>query len=313
MNRQQNMVAAILLALIFLILYLIFRPTPQTTGLMYENHWENGVEKPSTITFEADCHTQSTSGYESFQITDKYARNGKHSIRNEMHGTWKNGDCPAGTDNTYENKSRQELIHGKGIDGLLLAPGSKTSQGDERWIGGSFYYPSNEGTFDSWWNDTDNCTAVMQLFGSGNSGTPELFVSLCGNGKIKLENRVSTNPDEEDITLYTSTGTFKPDVWNDVVIHWLRDYDSDGILEVWIDGQKVMSRVNTPVSIRDKPDGSIKSGMYFGEEMRDETYVQYQDAWRIGDENSSYQAVNPAQDDAAELPPDCCECVCDEG
>lgn len=304
MNRQQNMVAAILLALIFLILWLTFRPTPTGTGLMYENHWEDGIEKPATITFEADCHSQQTSGYESFQLSDNYHRNGSHSIRNELHGTWKNDQCPYGSDNTFEAKSRQELIHGKGIHGLLYEPGDKVSQGDERWIGGSFYYPSDEGTFDSWWADTSNCVAIMQLFGSGNSGTPEIFMQLCGQGKVKIENRVSTHPSEEEIVMYTASGTFEPDRWNDIVIHWLRDWDSDGILEIWIDGLKVMSRINTPVSIRDKPDGSVKSGMYFGEELRDEIYVQYQDAWRIGDEASSYKEVDPAQQPRPETPPD---------
>lgn len=86
--------------------------------------------------------------------------------------------------------------------------------------------------------------------------------------------------------------------WIDFVYHVKWSYQSDGILEVFQDGRKVVSKMG-PNSYNDPKGPYMKIGMYAsGIHNKTENYnfneqVLYFDEVRIGDATASYQAVAP--------------------
>jgi len=244
-------------------------------------------------------------GYDSWRSSTTYKKSGSKSIRNELNGMKKNLEC-GGT----EEKSRQSMHVGADIQKLYIyANGqvpNRTNHGDERWFGISYYYPSNEGTISSWWSK-DQYVNILQFMSSGNLTSvyqfiPEIFISLGNNGNVRVQNYVSTTTPTATVktTYTTNTGRFTKDAWNDIVIHYKRNWTNDGSLTVWVNGVKAMERLNTPVAVRSAPSGYFDFGQYFGysqtpsDGYRNQIYVQYFDSLKVGDNTSSYAEVDPS-------------------
>lgn len=81
----------------------------------------------------------------------------------------------------------------------------------------------------------------------------------------------------------------KRDVWHDFIYHVKWSYESDGFVEIWIDGDKKCS-YEGPVGYNDAEGPYFKYGIYAG--GLPETYVVYFDEYRRG---NSYEEVDPAQ------------------
>jgi len=252
-------------------------------------------------------------GYDSWRSSTTYKKSGSKSIRNELNGMKKNLEC-GGT----EEKSRQSVHVGADIQKLYVyANGqvpNRTNHGDERWFGISYYYPSNEGTIGSWWGK-DKYVNILQFMSSGNLDSPyqfipEIFISLGGNGNVRVQNYYSVllpkATDKKVVT--TNIGRFTKDAWNDIVIHYKRNWTSAGSLTVWVNGVKAMERLNTPVAVRSAPSGYFDFGQYFAytstpsDGYRNEIYVQYLDNLKVGDHTSSYNEVNPSSGGAPVTP-----------
>lgn len=254
------------------------------------------VLPPDVITLSC-FWTTATKGFNSFETSTKYAREGTKSIRVENHGNLTGDLC-----NRSDTKQRAQIQPGYGVDGVLIL-GENAGQllGQERWYATSFYFPGNEGTHASWWSKSDK-TQILQIMANGNSNTPELALNIYESGKIMLENRYRLSSSSPEVLAPRSYGQFQANAWNDVVVYFKRLATSSGVLKVWINGTLVMNRVNTPVAIATMPNAFANMGLYYGTTptptIRNETYVSYMDSIVISDdvtgtEQEQYDRVKP--------------------
>jgi len=86
--------------------------------------------------------------------------------------------------------------------------------------------------------------------------------------------------------------------WYDFVLHFRYTNDNTGFFEIWVDGKKIVDVHDNPTVYNydlcgeDKtPEQYQKIGIYHGTEQQVGEIVY--DAYRIGDENSSYEEVAP--------------------
>jgi hypothetical protein len=93
-------------------------------------------------------------------------------------------------------------------------------------------------------------------------------------------------------------GPIEKNRWNDWVIHVKWSYGSDGLLEIWKDGAKVVNK-NGPNCSNDDLGPYIKIGVYnpfwrerSGATAEDKRTIHY-DSVRVGDETASYDTVAP--------------------
>ena len=95
------------------------------------------------------------------------------------------------------------------------------------------------------------------------------------------------------------------DKWYDIVVHLKKgDTVATGQIEVWLRDvatdtlTKVVDVPAFPTSRNDFPGGFMKTGFYTGSiATSSETYTMYVDSWRAYDEQGTFNAVDPAQDD----------------
>lgn len=251
----------------------------------YEEGWEDGVLDKPSLKKEGGCYSKPRYSYNSFEISGKRSRAGQNALRVELHGDDKNENCAIS-----EAKSRAEIRHARTIDQFDNIP-----QDAEIWMGMSVYYPSDEGTFNSWWNKSSFPTFIlMQLMGAGASYTPELHAMMKQGGYLVFEQTSSTAQVGEDLVVVKDEVKVMPDKWIDIVIHWNRTWKSTGFRQIWVDGKLIADRKG-PSAIRDKPYAYYKSGLYFGYGggVRPEVYVTYIDEVRLGGKDSSYDDVAP--------------------
>lgn len=266
-------------------LLLWFSSSVSAQPALYVEDWEDRLVSKDGSTLDGGCYQQGAHGYNSFFVSDKHVRSGNAALRVELRGEHKNEVCTVSR-LVKEGKSRSEIRHARLIDSLNNIP-----MGAEVWLGFSMYFPSDEGTFNSWWSKADR-VIVMQLLGAGNSVTPELHFMIEG-GRLVFEQTSSTAEVGENLVHVADKIPVKPDQWVDIVVHWKRSWQSDGFRRVWINGQQVIDRAG-PSAIRNKPYAYFKQGAYFGTEIRPEKYVFYVDALRMGDRTSTYADVAPA-------------------
>lgn len=88
------------------------------------------------------------------------------------------------------------------------------------------------------------------------------------------------------------------DEWTDFVVHFKKGYTAaTGLIEVWMNGEKVVNIPAFPTTVNDFDESYTKSGMYASRNASGGTYTMYLDSYRATDETGSYEAVDPAQDD----------------
>lgn len=87
-------------------------------------------------------------------------------------------------------------------------------------------------------------------------------------------------------------GTYETGVWTDWVFHVKWSYESDGFLEVWKDGVKVLYREG-PNAFNDAEGPYFKMGIYSGDVPC--TRIVYHDEFRMADANSTYEDVAPKE------------------
>ncbi len=89
------------------------------------------------------------------------------------------------------------------------------------------------------------------------------------------------------------------DQWHDFVIHHKKGYvKAEGLVEIWMDGVKVVDIPAFPTVPNDFYQSFLKSGLYGGQNSNGGTYTMYLDSYRAADETGSYATVDPSQDDA---------------
>ena len=103
---------------------------------------------------------------------------------------------------------------------------------------------------------------------------------------------------------FKSAGYYSRDTWYDVIIHYKKGYTkATGLIEVWV--RNVTTGVLTkmvdvpafPTTVSDFSQSYFKTGIYKGVQTVSNKYTMYIDSWRAYDEQGTFNAVDPAQDD----------------
>lgn len=93
--------------------------------------------------------------------------------------------------------------------------------------------------------------------------------------------------------IYIDLGPVPKNRWIDWVVHIKFSHTNTGVLEVWMDGKKVIDRQNMPNSYNDENFPYMKLGIYKWEWGNVPEKIMYWDEVRIGTENSNYDEVKP--------------------
>lgn len=228
-----------------------------------------------------------------FVLEDKIVRNGKYSAKL----VWKHKKPGAynGDKNKIDNVDRKAMFHGYK---------TKKVMGAEAWFGFSNYFPS-DGT-----KTERNDWLFFQIHGSADkrlkehSRNPPFSITLTKDG---LAGSWKWDPDEKSITR-TGKGTthYKIpgaksnylDRWVDFVVHVKVDYSNqkNGLVELWVDGKKVLNQHNIQFGYNDDKGIYPSWGMYFNgnlDVMKSDHYL-YLDEVKMADfPNASYEDVAP--------------------
>ena len=199
-----------------------------------------------------------------------------------------------------------------------------TKVGDEYWYGFSIYLPGSADGADNyvadkfwekvtqWWAPIDSDVE------KGRNPPLALSTSAKGIGGRwyvggKWSAKAINATDDYDGTFLTDLGPYETGKWTDWVFRVKWSYLNDGILEVWKDGKKVISRVNMPIGFNDQKGPVFKLGLYKGQwehEPADGSTldavsrrVLYHDQFRMADASGSYATVAPSGGSAPPVPP----------
>lgn len=195
----------------------------------------------------------------SFKPSSNFALKGKNSGRFEL----RKGDSKLSSD---------------GIRSEVLFSSSPTP---EAWYSFSVYLPSN-----GFAKDRDN--DIISQWHQG-TGSPPISLRI-------LEDRFlfRYNSSSNKITDFP-LGNATKDTWHTFVFHIIHSSDSNGLVEVWRNGNKLLSKKSTNMYRRALPRWKI--GLYkptWGNKNTDTNLrILYFDNVRIGNEKAIYEEMNP--------------------
>ncbi|MBI0399169.1 Ig-like domain-containing protein [Cyclobacterium marinum] len=153
------------------------------------------------------------------------------------------------------------------------------AESSEMWYSFAVYFPSY-----GW--KTDNDDEIISQWHASN-GTPPLSLRV-KNGKLRL--RVGRTEGTSVKFTYLEFGDVPKDEWNEFVFHVVHSKDSDGLVEVWKNGEKFATHKG-PNLYSDGKHTRWKIGIYkstWGKKSTDiNLRVTYFDNVRIGGENAS--------------------------
>ena len=166
---------------------------------------------------------------------------------------------------------------------------------DEGWYGFSQYFPESytsdttEEVVGQWHDQPD--------IGETTARSPSNAI-ITGNDRLKWMIRWDSTRKKLDNNseglLYIDLGRIPKNKWIDWVVHIKYSHTNTGILEVWMDGVKVIDRKNLPNCYNDEKYPYFKFGVYKWEWGKVATQrVIFYDEVKIGDGNSSYEEVKP--------------------
>jgi hypothetical protein len=122
------------------------------------------------------------------------------------------------------------------------------------------------------------------------------------------------NPNHDyDGEFVKDLGPYETGKWTDWVFRVKWSYLNDGIVEVWKDGKKVVSRIDMPIGFNDQKGPFFKMGIYKGQWEKEPAdgstldavsyRVIYHDEFRMADGRGSYAAVAPGGETAIPAAP----------
>lgn len=225
-------------------------------------------EKSSSL---SNWYTQDCASY-SLQLSDNHSRRGTFSLRSEIY---------------YSDP----IVNGGHRAEILRRP--ETSE--ERWYGFSIYPPSN-------YAPDPNREIVAQWHAMPDDGeTNGPCVALKtddGQWLVTLawdRNKISTNTSVR--TKVFKISSVKRNAWTDWVFHIKFSYTSDGFVQVWKNGKRIVN-YQGPCAFNDDILPYQKLGVYKGSWKKGVKpaithRVLYYDAISVADENGSYSDVAP--------------------
>ena len=166
---------------------------------------------------------------------------------------------------------------------------------DEGWYGFSQYFPesyisdSTDEVVGQWHDQPD--------VGETAARSPSNAI-ITGNNRIKWMIRWDSRPimtnNFPEGHIYIDLGEIPKNKWIDWVVHIKFSHTNTGILEVWMDGVKVIDRQNMPTSYNDEKYPYFKFGVYKWEWGNVTNRKIYYDEVRVGNKNSNYNEVKPS-------------------
>jgi hypothetical protein len=175
-------------------------------------------------------------------------------------------------------------------------------KGAERWYGMKVFLPSSyakdpvpESIFQ--WHNTPNFNAGED-WGSYKKNNPWRLET--NNGRLRFVhqfNTVASDPKSSVSSRSYDLGEYKLGEWINFVVHYKATHTSDGILEMWKNGTKVLTINGPGVYYNDETGPYFKMGIYkwgwsgTGSTVSERTL--YWDDVKIGNQNSSYNEVAP--------------------
>ncbi len=182
-------------------------------------------------------------------ITTEYTRSGKKALKTYLNR--KTSDVSYRTEAVPRGEVREN-----------------TQQGQHYWYGISVLIPNNHSpdsragdTILQWHHSPDQHLGET----NGGIGGPPLSLQI-HNTKLVVVNRWNPNAigskhDPELGTKHWDLGSYQRGKWIDWVFHIKWSYKGDGILEVWKDGKKVISKAG-PNNYNDQKAPYMKIGLY---------------------------------------------------
>ncbi|MCB9102435.1 MAG: heparin lyase I family protein [Anaerolineales bacterium] len=210
------------------------------------------------------------------RIVTSPVRSGHHAVRFEVRD-----------DDRYFSASRSEIHRSSDRDTL----------GQDYWYGFSIYIPEE-------WPDQDSgFTIISQWHGSPDKDQGEISRSPVlrleyRNKKFKIlgaysKEEIQTSDSGTSVLLYNDDEFAKKGTWHDFIFNMKWSYESDGYVQAWIDGQRVVD-YNGPIGYNDTRGPYFKMGVYRSLNNTG-TMVIYHDSYRKG---NSFAEVNPDQDNS---------------
>ncbi|WP_143741294.1 heparin lyase I family protein, partial [Pontibacter ramchanderi] len=188
----------------------------------------------------------------------------------------------------------------KGDSGVVRAEiaGNKAESSSHRWYGFSLYLPSGDWGTDSSWDIISQANGVPDPGEPARNPPISLYAS---NGRMKLKviwasAQISSDTNRDGEKVYDLGAVEKGrwlDQWQDMVFHIKYSYKSDGILEVWKNGTKLVDH-RGPNSYNDAVVPYFKVGLYKRQWPSVSKRVMYADEVRVGNENATYNDVAPS-------------------
>ncbi|MDQ4141814.1 MAG: polysaccharide lyase [Bacteroidota bacterium] len=205
-----------------------------------------------------------------FAVSDNRARNGSRAARFEIR--------------SEDNQIRSEIT----------LPGETHS---ERWYGNSIYLPSNDWDSDLIPNGWDIITQWHAKEDEGEDARFPPIALVVTKGRLSVVVYWATRAENTNSTLsgkkVFDLGTLEKDKWLDMVYHINFSHESDGVLEVWKNGEKVIN-YNGPNCYNDNSLPYFKAGIYRRRWHDITKRVVYVDEVRVGNKNADYYDVAPS-------------------
>lgn len=248
-----------------------------------------GLKTDSEINFLFNQHQ----GDHAFVLEDKIVRDGKYAAKLVWHH--ENPAAYNGKKDKIDNVDRKAMFHGFK---------TKKVMGAEAWYGFSFYFPS-DGT-----KNELNDWLFFQIHGSADkrlkehSRNPPFSLTMDKKG---MKGNWKWDPHElsptrtGDGTEYFRIPGKKSDYldrWVDFVLHVKVDYSKNktGLLELWVDGEKVLNKHNIQFGYNDDKGIYPSWGLYLNGDlsvMKNDHYL-YLDSIKMTDDiNAAYSDVAP--------------------
>jgi len=197
-------------------------------------------------------------------LSEDYARSGRRSAQI----TVRQGDVAQLGDSGQPNE-RAELDSGK-----------RPVVGQDVWCGYSFLLPPG-------FPIVGTRLVIAQWKQSGLEGSPIVAQRFrAGRHHVTIRDLNTRGGWRE----YHELPPIVPGRWHDMVYHVRFSADSNGVIEVWMDGERVVRFAGDTASLRGKPLFYHKLGLY--RDRMAEPMTIYIDNYAIGE---SYEAVDPAR------------------
>jgi len=227
-------------------------------------------------------------------------------------GSWKQvpANAVSSTDSREGGKSVRFLpVSDNKRSEFTIRSGEGTfNWGDEFWVGFSIKIIEHPTGFSI---ISQHHSTPHLLPGGGGSADwsctagPNSFIVLAKDDNFLI--RTSTNPNNVNTVppigsaswgLQEVSRPYQLNQWYDFVLHYKYSLDNTGFMEIWLDGNKIVDKHNTPTVYKfdlcgepRAPRQYQKIGMYYGTGNQGGEILY--DAFRIGKENSNYDDVAP--------------------